>query len=972
MKNLVFFIACLWATPALWAQVSGGPDGFGYTWQNTSSTAIDAPAYNWIDITSTGTLVAGLGDDNFVGPLSMGFNFRYYWSDFSQLYVGSNGYVSFQPYNISSTAIGFPTMPVVDPYNNLMAPMLCDLNFSGSGNPGEVYLWSNNVDSCIISYVSVPFWINSIAGYGGSNTFQVIYSGVDSSITFQYQQQLGSYDAAYNTVTNPVVVGIENLTGSVGLTVSNNTLPLASTAVKFYYPDSILLSVPDVSPIWVQNIDNGGFFVSQNGTAVTGQTTVANVGNVDITTGIGVGLEIFNAANIMVHTDALSLTGLAVGADTLLNFTAGYSPTVAGHYSYEVSTTNTADLNLTNDQTPIEMVVVDTSAIVSTLTYWGGTPGSATNVVSWTGGNTDDGIGIYIEPPFYPATIESVEAYLFTTGVAVGANSFEIRVYDDDAGPGQGTLLGSAFMPAATAATDSYNSVAMPTPIEITSGGFYVGWYMTGETVQLGLETVAPISRRSYEILFDTWSPYREVTNNEPMIRVKVRRNCTVANGIDLGADTTICSNTPLNLSAGAPTLNFLWSTGDTTSSIAVATPGTYYVDVSDGQGCTGTDTVVVDTLTAPSIQLPADVQTCAGDTILLDGGTGYASYLWSTGETTQTITVTTGATYSLTVGNANGCTDIDDIIVNFQPLPIMSLGPDQAICSGDDLNLTAQPGFSSYLWSTGETTSGITVDMAGTYWLQVSDALGCSVSDTLLVISDEPIPDLGTDQTICEGTTANLNAGNFPGYLWSTGETSAAIVVADSGVYSVTVVDANGCTGSDSVAIFVDPLPDPDFIYAAIGPLSYQFTNTTTNGNTYAWDFGDGSSGSTLENPTFTYLFAGMYTVQLIATNDCGADTTEITIANVGIDPALQSGIKVYPNPNGGQFTLEFTSITKEVVNIRLYNALGQEIKQELLRNIYPGYRHEWKVAGLPEGLYELQIESKSGTAVHRIQIRH
>lgn len=970
MKNLSFLLICLLAVSNAFAQLAGGPDAYGYTWQKNGNPAPGAPVYNWIDITSIGTPISGLGDDNFVGPLPMGINFRYYWSDYSQIYIGSNGYIGFQALNISSGAIGFPAMPTIDANNNFVAPMLADLSFAGVTNPGSAYIWSNNVDTCIVSYVGVPFWVNNAIQYGGSNTFQVIFSAADSSVTFQYQTQTGTYDAAYNLVANPVVVGMENLTGGVGLTVSNNTLPVSGSAVKFYYPNPVLLSVPDVAPAWVQNTESGGFFVSKDGAPLTGQALISNVGNADITTPINAQLSIRNAANTVVHTDAASITaGLPTGEDSVVSFLSAYAPVAAGTFSYQVSTSNTNDFNSTNNINNVEMVVVDTTGPSTPLSYWGGTAGSLTNTISWTNGDANDGVGIYVEPPFYPAKILSVDAYLFTTGAAVGTNSFEIRVYDDDAAPGQGTLLGNGFVTATNAISDSWNTVTLTLPIEITSGGFYVGWYMTGEAVSLGLDPTPPFSMRSYEVLFDAWSPFRQNEVNDPMIRVNVKGECLVANPVSLGADTSICTNSTFSLNAGVGLAAYLWSTGETTPSIAVTQPGVYTVAVADIQGCTGADTITVDTLAPPVLQLGADVVVCEGTPVTIDGGPGYASYFWSTASTQQSIAVQNSGTYSLLVTAANGCTETDEINVNFLPLPTVNLGADRTICAGDQLLISAPGGLASYLWSTGDTVAQISIGSAGTYSVQVSSADGCEAGDSLMVSVNEPTPDLGADQTICEGSSLSLSAGSFSGYIWSTGSSTPTISVSDSGVYSVTVIDGNGCTGEDSIAISLEPLPNADFTYTNQG-FTYSFTNTTLNGDSYQWDFGDGSGGSTAANPSYTFLFPGLYTITLIASNDCGSDTLTFNLTGVGIDEELTEGISVYPNPNQGEFVIEFGALERKSLRISLYNTLGQEVYQEQLAAVYAGYRHTLQVPHVPAGVYVLKLHSAQGSASRRILI--
>src|SRR3974390_13025 len=89
---LVYLLCCSFS---LFAQNKYGKDStFGYTWLNSDTAA--GPSYNWIDIKSKGTLVNGLLDDNTIGPFNLGFNFQYYMSTCNKIWIGSNGYISFQ------------------------------------------------------------------------------------------------------------------------------------------------------------------------------------------------------------------------------------------------------------------------------------------------------------------------------------------------------------------------------------------------------------------------------------------------------------------------------------------------------------------------------------------------------------------------------------------------------------------------------------------------------------------------------------------------------------------------------------------------------------------------------------------------------------------------------------------------------------------------------------------------------------
>ena len=235
------------------AQNIGGPDSFGYYWKN-NNYSVNPPTFRWFDITSIGTQVNGLADDNYIGPFYITGSFRYYWYNISKFWIGSNGYVSFDEGNIASP---FPSsVPHSSGLNNWLAPLLTDLTFSGTNNPAECYYYSN-ADTICISFINVPFWYIQAPGYTGSNTFQVILSKLDSSITFNYlSTDLGSNSNIDNAV------GIENNTGTLGLQTFVDVLPPDSLCVRYYYPDVITYPIPKMNGTYT--IGNFGDYLTFN------------------------------------------------------------------------------------------------------------------------------------------------------------------------------------------------------------------------------------------------------------------------------------------------------------------------------------------------------------------------------------------------------------------------------------------------------------------------------------------------------------------------------------------------------------------------------------------------------------------------------------------------------------------------------------------------------------------------------------
>ncbi|MEM7375179.1 MAG: GEVED domain-containing protein, partial [Bacteroidota bacterium] len=244
-------------------------------------------------------------------------------------------------------------------------------------------------------------------------------------------------------------------------------------------------------------------------------------------------------------------------------------------------------------------------------------------------------------------------------------------------------------------------------------------------------------------------------------------------------------------------------------------TAGTYSVTVTDANGCSGTSADVVVTENANPIPVISGSTTycaSAGSTTL-DAGSGFASYLWSPGgETTQTISATAG-TYSVTVTDANGCSGTSaDVIVteNANPTPVIAGATDY--CEGSNTTLDAGSGFSSYLWSPGGETTQTISATAGTYSVTVTDANGCSGTSADVVVTENanPIPVISGSTTYCASAgSTTLEAGSvFASYLWSPGGETTQTISATAGTYSVTVTDANGCSGTSADVVVTETTP--------------------------------------------------------------------------------------------------------------------------------------------------------------------
>jgi len=206
----------------------------------------------------------------------------------------------------------------------------------------------------------------------------------------------------------------------------------------------------------------------------------------------------------------------------------------------------------------------------------------------------------------------------------------------------------------------------------------------------------------------------------------------TPGNAINLGPDRSICQGTTTVLDAGAGYGSYIWSTGATTQSITVNTGGKYWVSAANGT-CPGSDTVNIGLYPQNQTKLKPDTSICQGQRYILNPGSGFKSLVWSTGETTSTITVDHGGQYWVHTVDNNNCTGADTVTIGFKPAINVKLIHDTAICSNITIILHATVQGATYLWQDGSRDSLFTVTDPGVYWVRVSRD-SCAVLDTSVV----------------------------------------------------------------------------------------------------------------------------------------------------------------------------------------------------------------------------------------------
>ena len=432
-----------------------------------------------------------------------------------------------------------------------------------------------------------------------------------------------------------------------------------------------------------------------------------------------------------------------------------------------------------------------------------------------------------------------------------------------------------------------------------------------------------------------------------------------------LGSDTTLCSGASHILNASNPGASYLWSTGATGQTISVSGAGIYSVAVTGVGGCIGRDTIEIFTNSSPTVNLGNDTSFCAGGSILLDAGNPGLNFLWSSGGTNQTESFSSSGTIWARVTNFGGCSASDTLILTVGAALTVDLGPDQSNCTGSPVLLDAgNPGL-TYLWSTGQTSRTISVNSSDTYFVTVTDAIGCSKSDTMVfTVESTPTVNLGPDTAVCRSAGFTLDAGN-PGsqFLWSTGENTQTILPQLPGEYRVTV--GTNCQAHDTVNISFKS--DPLVWYNS----GFQTAYNTNKGNvnlTFGRPVGGTYSGVGVSGNIFNTLTAGNGIHQIDYTytdtvSGCAATTWLVLDVNPSVQTLnLEAGeISIFPNPFQHQIQVTFgSSIFLKNVSCLIFDSQGKLVRTEEFGDIQGSESFKIETNDLAKGAYHLALQNE------------
>ncbi|QTN37776.1 SprB repeat-containing protein [Cryomorphaceae bacterium] len=549
---------------------------------------------------------------------------------------------------------------------------------------------------------------------------------------------------------------------------------------------------------------------------------------------------------------------------------------------------------------------------------------SVTNVIDVTcNGDSDGQVTVSIsggtapyvwgEPLLAPGSANPVTGSSFTVTVSAGQYAFQVQ---DANGCGPSTVNVTVVEPDAISvtATDINNVTCNGNAdgsIDVTlsggAGGYTYTWVQGGTSIFGGggsQASIGGLEGGSYDLTVTDANGCEAFFTYNVIEPTSLSGSGTVTNILCAGDNN---GSIDLTVTDGTPPYTFSWNNGATTEDISGLSAGTYDVFVEDANGCVTFGNLFFTVTEPTALTVVATVNgqdvTCNGGSdgaIDLDvsGGTMPYSYMWNTGDMTEDLSGLTAGLYNVVVTDANGCTAPLAVSISEPDAITISGGATDISCAGagdGSIAVTISggtPGY-NYVWLESGTafdggnfpiTSQTGLD-AGSYELSVTDNNGCQESFFFTINDPAPIAVSVTPTAPdCPGdfgaATASVSGGTMPyTYLWSTGAISATEtgLLAAGSPYSVTVTDANGCTGVGSVTI-VDPSPvtvsvDATDIscFGAADGSAVASASGGAGGYTYTWS-------NTQSGANISGLTAGAYSVTAMDANGCSA-TASITI---------------------------------------------------------------------------------------------
>lgn len=518
------------------------------------------------------------------------------------------------------------------------------------------------------------------------------------------------------------------------------------------------------------------------------------------------------------------------------------------------------------------------------------------------------------------------------------------------------------------------------------TGGSETGAYVYTWTPSTGLSNPAianPTANPSVTTTY-TVSVHRGTASCAATSTVTVTVNTPQTLTVSPAGPLTLCPGQTTPLTASAGFTNYSWTIpgggSATGASITASTTGSYSVTATGSNGCPSTTaSVTINPGAGSTIAVTPSGPTtfCTGQNVVLNAAGGFSNYVWSNGATGQSLTVTTSGSYSVVAeGGACGGSSTPIVVTVNQPSPLgLTPSGSATICPNQSLTLTAQSGFTNYVWSNGASGTSQTVTSAGSYGVSATDGNGCTVQSSFTTVSLSQPFTIGITPSglvdLCEGQTITLTAqSGYSNYVWSNNTTGPSLTVTSGGGYSVSATNGAGCTGtSDAVIVNLTANPSAGFTYLQIDDPIYSVVFTSNQvADSYLWTFANGVT-STLANPTYTFPFDGTYPVTLALTNACGTNsiTSNVVVIKTGFESiSTVSNLTLLPGFDNSTMLISGYAKSQNDLTINLINIAGQIVQSSTI-HVNGEFSMPIDASYLSKGIYMVSISNGKETVVRK-----
>lgn len=395
-------------------------------------------------------------------------------------------------------------------------------------------------------------------------------------------------------------------------------------------------------------------------------------------------------------------------------------------------------------------------------------------------------------------------------------------------------------------------------------------------------------------------------------------------------------------------------------NTVLASTTTKYFAESQNTCGKVSDSILLLVETAPPIIMANSDTIICRGQTTLLSA-TANGAIFWNelaTSSNSVNVAPLNSTNYTLQANNTCGISR-DTVRVMVDTILNLNVSNDTSVCIGSLAKLNYVNGVNIHWMPQGISTNTIhyvVVNSAKTYYASASNKCGLYKDSVKVSIQNRPSIYGGRDTIVCPGRPVILNAQSNGTVTWLGFSVGNQLTVNPfiSKLYIATSTNQCG-TSLDSVQVGVFPLPKAS-ANGILNDKTVSFSNSSSNASSYKWYFGDGDS-STSFKPVHAYKQYGNYTMRLVASNQCGHDTTTMIVilkSNSSVQNGQNNDVQVYPNPVNSMLNLEFISRPNEI-SIKVYDAIGRMVLQKNLnKNDLPSIN----MSNLSEGNYLLFVE--------------